>query len=80
MRSFVAFLIMVVWSAFIYNLMNFIGLDGQIWNREVHDSVWGYLGLNFGAAIMLLIGLVGNVWIYFLVVGNQPWEWLKKRS
>ena len=80
MKSFIAFLIMIVWSALIYTVMNLIGLDGQIWNRDIHDSVWSYLGLNLGAAIMLLIGLIGNVWIYFLVVGNQPWEWHKKQN
>ena len=80
MKSFIAFLIMIVWSALIYTVMNLIGLDGQIWNRDIHDSIWSYLGLNLGAAIMLLIGLIGNVWIYFLVVGNQPWEWHKKQN
>lgn len=80
MKSFIAFLIMVVWSAFIYIVMNLVGFTDYVPNMGGHESTLAYLGYNFGAAVMLLIGLIGNVWIYFLVVGEQPWQWGGKKN
>lgn len=80
MKSFIAFLIMVVWSAFIYIVMNLVGFTDHVGNLSAHESTLAYLGYNFGAAVSLLIGLIGNVWIYFLIVGEQPWQWGDKKS
>ena len=80
MKSFIAFLIMVVWSTLVYVAMHFLGFSDQAREFSAYDSMWIYLGQNLGAAVLLLIGLIANVWIYFLVVGEQPWQWGKEKD
>ena len=61
---------MAVWSVAIYTIMSFIGFQDHL-----HDIVWSLF-----AAVALLIGLIGNVWIFFLIVRETPWQWVQKDS
>lgn len=70
MKSFIATGAMVAWSAAIAAVMHLAGFAGHY-----HDWLW-----SLGAAVVLLIGLVGNVWIFFAIVKEQPWEWFKGES
>lgn len=65
MKLFICFALMAVWSALIAVVMHFIGFQNHL-----HDVLW-----SLGAAVALLIGLVGNVWIFFLVMKEKPWQW-----
>ena len=65
MKSFIALIVMVVWSVGIYLVMQQIGFS-----NHMHDWLW-----SLGATVMLFIGIVGNVWIFFLIVKEAPWQW-----
>ncbi len=70
MKTLTAFAAMAVWSFAIWALMEFIGF------RDVmHNVLW-----SLGAAVLLLIAVVGNIWIYFLIVKETPWQWLKDQD
>ena len=70
MKSFIAMGVMLVWSAAIAFVMHSIGFV-----EHAHDWLW-----SLGAAVMLLIGLVGNVWIFLAIVKEAPWQWFKSDS
>jgi len=68
MRSLIAVLTMIAWSALVAWVMHVIGFS-----QHLHDPLW-----SLGAAVSLLIGLIGNVWIFFLIVKEEPWAWFKQ--
>ena len=63
MKNLIVIAAMVAWSVAIWGVMKLIGFP-------MHN-VWSSLG----ASVMLFIGLVGNVWIYFLIMKETPWQW-----
>ena len=65
MKLLITLALMVVWSLFIGYIINMAGFTGHL-----HDPLW-----SLGAAVLLLVGLVGNVWIFFLVMKERPWLW-----
>lgn len=65
MKSVLAVIVMVIWSAAIGYGINMVGFQNHL-----HDVWW-----SLGAAVVLLIGLIGNVWIYFLIAQEEPFEW-----
>lgn len=65
MKLLVTLVLMVVWSVFIYHVMEMVAFSDHL-----HNPLW-----SLGAAVLLLIGLVGNVWIFFLMMGERPWLW-----
>ena len=69
MKSFIAVIMMAIWSAAIAFIMDMVGFQNHL-----HDLWW-----SLGAAVTLLIGLVGNVWIFFLVAKEEPFKWLKQK-
>lgn len=68
MKNFVALALMAVWSAAIWGVIELVGF-------EMH-SLWSSLG----ASVALLVGLIGNVWIYFLVMKETPWQWPRNKA
>lgn len=65
MKLLITIALMVVWSLFIAYVMNMLPF-----NDHLHNPLW-----SLGAAVFLLIGLVGNVWIFFLMMKERPWLW-----
>ena len=65
MKLLITIALMVVWSLSIAYVMNMAAFP-----EHLHDPLW-----SLGAAIVLLIGLVGNVWIFFLMMKERPWLW-----
>ena len=61
---------MVIWSVAIWAIMEWVGFKNM-----AHDLWW-----SLGAAAMLLIGLIGNVWIFFLITKEETWKWVKDQS
>ncbi len=64
----IAIAAMIAWSFAIWGVMELIGFS-------MHNVV-----SSLGASIMLFIGLVGNVWIYFLIMKETPWKWPANKS
>ena len=67
MKLLITIGLMVVWSLFIAYVMNVASFSDP---DHLHHPLW-----SLGAAVFLLIGLVGNVWIFFLMMKNRPWLW-----
>lgn len=65
MKTLTALAAMAVWSFAVWAAIELIGFQDMM-----HDPLW-----SLGAAALLLIGLVGNVWIYFLIMKETPWQW-----
>ena len=65
MKLILTMALMVAWSVGIAYVMGMAGFSSY-----PHNPLW-----SFGAAVVLLIGLVGNVWIFFLIMKNRPWLW-----
>ena len=65
MKLLITIALMVVWSVCIAYAMNMAAFS-----EHLHDPLW-----SLGAAVVLLIGLVGNVWIFFLMMKERPWLW-----
>ena len=70
MKTLTALAAMAAWSFAIWAIMEFIGFSDMM-----HDVLW-----SLGAAVLLLLGLVGNVWIFFLVMKETSWQWLKNQD
>lgn len=70
MKTLTALAAMAVWSFAIWAIIELVGFQDM-----THNPLW-----SLGAAVLLLIGLVGNVWIYFLIVKETPWQWLKDQD
>lgn len=68
MKNLIALAAMAVWSAVIWGIMELAGF-------EMH-----HLWSSLGASIVLLVGLIGNVWVYFLIMKETPWQWPKNRE
>ena len=60
--------IMVLWSIAMVAIINFIGFP-----QHHEEPLWA-----IGGAIMLIITLVGNVWIFIGVAKEEPFEWTNK--
>ena len=67
MKTLTALAAMAVWSFIIWAVMELIGFSDMM-----HDPLW-----SLGAAVLLLVGLIGNVWIFFLIMKEEPWQWLR---
>ena len=71
MRILFALLAMMSWSLAVYFLMDFIGFpDAYQPTRDLGTVLWGLL-----AAVILLVGVVGNVWIFLAIVKEHFWMW-----
>ena len=71
MKLLITIALMVGWSILVWYVMNMAGFTAT---AHLHDPLW-----SLGAAIVLLIGLIGNVWIFFLMMKDSPWQWANQR-
>jgi len=58
---------MALWTIAMVSIINFVGFPDH------HNQLLWALG----GAIMLLITLIGNVWIFVTVPKMEPWTWIK---
>ncbi len=68
MASLKAVLVMVIFSAAIAFGMNAVGLTEHF--REPAYSLAG--------AVVLLVALIVNVWLYLKIAGETPFRWFKE--
>ena len=62
-----ALAIMALWTIATISIFNFIGFQNHFSN-----PLWALAG-----ALMLVVILIGNVWIFIGVAQEEPWAWLK---
>ena len=67
MRTIQALVVMALWSALFVAIMHFGGFS-----EHYRNILWA-----LGGAILLIIMLVGNFWIFFAVAKEEPWRWDK---
>lgn len=62
-----ALAVMALWTVATVSLFNFIGFPDHY-----DKPLW-----SIGGALMLVIILIGNVWIFIGVAKEEPWAWFK---
>ncbi len=62
-----ALAVMALWTVAMVSLFNFIGFP-----NHYDNLLW-----SIGGALMLVVILIGNVWIFIGVAKEEPWEWFK---
>lgn len=62
-----ALAIMALWTVATISIFNFVGFQNHFGNL-----LW-----SLGAALMLVVILIGNVWIFIGVAKEEPWQWFK---
>ena len=67
MRTFQALVVMALWTAVFVGIINFVGF-----NAHYREPLWA-----LGGAVLLIIMLVGNFWIFFAIAKEEPWDWEK---
>ena len=65
--TFKAFFVMALWTIVSVGAMYLIGFG-----NHHSEPLWA-----IGGAILLLIILIVNVWIFFAVAKEEPWKWFK---
>ncbi len=68
MREYIAALVIIIFTSVCFWGMNQFGFQ-----KHPHDILW-----TLGAALMLLIILIVNVYLYFIICKETPWSWIKK--
>lgn len=68
MASLKALVPMVLWTILAVLLINFFGFN---------ENFRGPVGA-IGGALMLLITILVNVWLYFVIAKDEPWKWIKQ--
>lgn len=59
--------VMLLWTISMVSIFNFVGFPNH----------HGELLWSIGAAILLVITLVGNVWLFIGISKEEPWDWKK---
>lgn len=67
MRTIQALVVMALWTAVFLGILNFAGFSDNY-----RDPLW-----SLGGAVLLIIMLIGNFWIFFAIAKEEPWEWEK---
>lgn len=67
MPNLKAALAMGIWTVVAIVSMQFVGVADHF-----RDPLWA-----IGTAVLLLLTLIVNVWIYFKVAGDYGWKWIK---
>ena len=67
MRTFQALVVMALWTAVFVGIINFVGF-----NDNYREPLWA-----LGGAVLLIIMLVGNFWLFFAIAKEEPWDWEK---
>jgi len=67
MRTLQALGVMALWNIAFIGIMSFVNVG-----EHYREPVWAIL-----TALMFIIMIVGNFWIFFAVGKEEPWDWVK---
>ena len=70
MRTLQAVGVMALWTLAFLSIMNWV-------NVGAHNREW-YWAL--GTALLFIIMIIGNFWIFFAVGKEEPWYWVKNKE
>lgn len=70
MRTFQALGVMALWNIAFIGIMNFVNVGAHY-----REPIWAIL-----TAVMFIIMIVGNFWIFFAVGKEEPWDWVKNKE
>ncbi|MFK7815425.1 MAG: hypothetical protein AB8B92_03735 [Gammaproteobacteria bacterium] len=70
MRTLQAVGVMALWTIAFLGIMNWL-------NVGAHNREW-YWAL--GTALMFIVMIVGNFWIFFAIGKEEPWDWVKNKE
>jgi hypothetical protein len=70
MRILQALGVMALWNIAIIGLLNFVNFD-----EHYREPLWA-----LGAALILIIMIIGNFWIFFAIAKEEPWDWVKNKE
>lgn len=70
MRTIQALVVMALWTAVFAGILEFAGFSD---NHS--EPLW-----SLGGAVLFVIMLVGNFWIFFAIAKEEPWEWQKGKD
>lgn len=67
MRTLQALGVMALWTLAFLGVMNWLNVGDH------HGNIlWA-----IGTALMFIIMIIGNFWIFFAVGKEEPWDWVK---
>jgi len=67
MASLKALVPMIFWTILAVLFMNTVGFS-----ENFREPLWAV-----GGAIILLVTIIVNVWLYFAIAKDEPWKWIK---
>jgi len=70
MRTLQAVGVMALWTIAFLGIMNWVNVGDHHGNL-----IWAVL-----TAMMLIIMIIGNFWIFFAVGKEEPWDWFKNKE
>ena len=70
MRTLQALGVMALWTIAFLGILNWL-------NAADHHRIW-YWAL--GSALLFIIMIIGNFWIFFAVGKEEPWDWVKNKE
>ena len=70
MRTLQALAVMAMWTIAMISIFNWIGFDDHY-----RQPIWA-----LGAALVLIVTLVGNFWLFFAIAQEEPWDWVKGKG
>jgi hypothetical protein len=70
MRTLQALGVMALWTIAFIAIINFVNFD-----EHHREPLWA-----LGGALLFIIMIVGNFWIFFAVGKEEPWDWVKGKE
>lgn len=59
--------VMLLWTIAMVSIFNFVGFP-----KHHGELLW-----SIGGALILIVTLIGNVWLFIGISQEEPWEWKK---
>ncbi|MGH1538248.1 MAG: hypothetical protein ACRBDX_09435 [Gammaproteobacteria bacterium] len=70
MRTLQALGVMALWTVAFLGVMNWVNVGDHHGN-----PIWAFF-----TALMFIIMIIGNFWIFFAVGKEEPWDWVKGKE
>jgi len=67
MKTLQALGVMALWTIAFLGVMNFLNMGAHF-----REPLWA-----LGTALMFIIMIIGNFWIFFAIGKEEPWDWVK---